>query len=343
MIFALPVYNININFMKSSFLKFFSIILCLSSFSCSNNSLEDKNTIKLTPKDFDIVGLEHNEYLDYAYSRFKEDRTFNTNRLDRKNDNTQGVRGLAIEYMKELAREKGGNIKMAEEYIENSLYVSDSWSTVEKRKQSSVAFPNPTDAFRDLVKNLDLVINQTSENNIETNIALVSDLEKRASSELSGKELYVFLTATSVTKHTSQYWNENLNKWAALSQNQKQMRSANNGTVVVGPEDPDPVDGGKFWNFMGNLVAADVKGAAVAAVSVWTINALPGGGQIAYGSAMAGGAAGNSALYIIDVSTAMNDGEMSNEELEDYLNRTDIEDLLITPVGSSIDITTLNP
>lgn len=73
------------------------------------------------------------------------------------------------------------------------------------------------------------------------------------------------------------YWTENLDDWENILNDNSSSRI---------------MDSCFSWS---EVAGADVAGAVGAAVTTAIVNAVPGGGQVAYGSAIVGGAAGGSA------------------------------------------------
>lgn len=114
----------------------------------------------------------------------------------------------------------------------------------------------------------------------------LNKIEIDAQSKLSEQEALPILAGIEIGKASIAYWTENLNSWI-------QALNSNSGVSNVKMQKV----ANKFsWN---NLFASDTAGGVGAAVGAAIVNAIPGAGQIAYGGAIIGGAAGGSATYAV--------------------------------------------
>jgi len=106
-------------------------------------------------------------------------------------------------------------------------------------------------------------------------------LEEEAKENLCDNELFDVLSAISIAKYTSQYWNNNMQNWTNLA----------NSSLI----------NSKFsWSACGK---SDVKGGVIAATgggASWLLGGGPVGWK-AWGALVAGGAVAGSAQYAIDV------------------------------------------
>jgi hypothetical protein len=98
---------------------------------------------------------------------------------------------------------------------------------------------------------------------------------KIKTNKLPIEEQSVVLAALEVGSQSAIYWNENLTVW-----NEALNGYTNKET--------------KGWFNFGNVVKSDVAGAVGGAVTAAVVNVIPGAGQVAYGAAILGGAAGSS-------------------------------------------------
>jgi len=119
---------------------------------------------------------------------------------------------------------------------------------------------------------------RNNENDINRAILELNLIETKVQNQLPHDESQVILIGAEIGKASIQYWNENINNWVIAWE-----KGCTNGNVVT------------RWFSFGELVGADVAGAVGGAATAFVVNVIPGAGQVAYGGAIAGGAAGASA------------------------------------------------
>jgi hypothetical protein len=129
--------------------------------------------------------------------------------------------------------------------------------------------------------------------NLDQAIKAIQDLEFSAKSDLNINELPVILVATSVGKHTMQYWHDNYVKWLVLLNNKSNSHTT--GLQTTGLKTASYEDDLLAWNWR-NLGLSDVVGAVAGAAGAAYVNLVPAWGQVAYGSAIVGGAVVNSVI-----------------------------------------------
>jgi len=134
---------------------------------------------------------------------------------------------------------------------------------------------------------LDNLLNKSENLDVITKISSLED-DVANDSELTTKQLTVIYSATQTAKYSLKYWRENLHKWKNLKN--KNLSSSSSNAL-------DPVRSDWWedaWNEVKRIGKADIAGAAGGATSAAVVNLAPGPGQVAYGSAIAGGAAAGS-------------------------------------------------
>ena len=109
----------------------------------------------------------------------------------------------------------------------------------------------------------------------------LKEIEEKAK-DLSVERAQVILVSTEIGKASIKYWDKNLAEW------QQVLTESQNKKLKEG------------WFSFSEVVGADVAGGAGAAVTTAIINAAPGAGQVAYGSAILGGAAGGSTVSVVE-------------------------------------------
>lgn len=236
-------------------------------------------------KDFDNIGVMHNKDLDELYTGLKNLKANNSTILD-------STRTQYIDIVKNLLTDqiKSENFSDKEKNIIFSVFSSHSktLSTVNvsylsSSPQSHKLYEEYANSLttnqKQILDELQLILSK-NETVLEMTKS-IEDLEKSAATRVDEKELFVIYCATSVAKSTSKYWYENLSKWQMLkTKDNIQVNSIKTlKTSSYG------------WN---DLIGDDVAGAVGGAVGAAIVNLVPGPGQIAYGTAIAGGAAANS-------------------------------------------------
>ncbi len=216
------------------------------------------NSQRYTSKDFTNIGLEHNDILNYAYNQIKDKKANNNKELN-----------LSLQT-----------------YIKNIKGYS-STELLQSQKNINSAFSNPINVDRNLYSNeysseinstvkvhldkLFILLDITSKDEFNKSIYSL-ELEIEKDENLKNNDLYILFSATNVAKSSYEYWYTNIVNWQSLNNNVASKKGAG-----------------------GRIVKADVAGAVAGAAAAWASNIIPGAGQVAYGSSIAGWAAGCSA------------------------------------------------
>ncbi len=115
----------------------------------------------------------------------------------------------------------------------------------------------------------------------EVLFAQISQLESEAPSARTESNSFAAMSsALSIAKHSAQYWNTDVHEQGWL----KDLKDQNSNATAraQGPG--------------GRIGEADVRGAITGAVGAAIVNAVPGAGQVAYGTAIVGAATAGSLL-----------------------------------------------
>lgn len=213
------------------------------------------------PSDLENVGIQHNKMLDTFYNHLKRNNI-------QKNVGVE-VKNVSIEYLSQLQGYSDEDIKLGIEiiskFVEKPTFYQDRLYTEKEAGEIS-------EKAKVYLDSLNSLINNSFDDNFDENVLELENNIVKA--ELSEKDLTVLFSATNVAKYSVKYWKENYSKWETLS------FVTSNKLAKGGPG--------------GRIAGADVAGAVGAAVTTWIVNAAPGAGQVAYGAAIAGGAAGGS-------------------------------------------------
>lgn len=211
---------------------------------------------RLTSKDLEFVGIQHNQILEKVYNFIVE------NKIDNEN------KSKVVDFMLEMAKE---NSKSDDEFDFASNLIKDVFA---KKYSSDRLYTDDmaeklSDIDRGYLDKLNDLLNHNYENSNEFTQAVL-ELENSIDNDknLNNNDLSVLYTATNTAKYSFQYWERNSEKWVSLNKNESTMKR-----------------GGR------RIVGADVIGGAAGA---WIVNVMPGAGQVAYGSAIVGGAVANS-------------------------------------------------
>jgi hypothetical protein len=271
------------------------ILLTAIFIGCSRNEgIEESSQTVIDTKSFDYIGTIHNQELEYVYEQLKEAKKTNKSAL------SLSSKSNSIDLISKIVTDRIKSQEFSQQEENIALTVLNSHSRVLKAgkvsytssknaskiygEYSSSLTSNQMEVLDDLQKligNRKATLNQTLEGIVE--------LEKSASSKLSEKELFVIYCATSVAKATSKYWYANFTKWKMLKSN-NMLKTNSFKTSSI--ED----DLAYGWR---DVLGDDVAGAVGGALGAAVVNLAPGAGQVAYGTAIAAGAVGNSATGIV--------------------------------------------
>lgn len=242
--------------------------------SCSKESegLDSKEEL-ITAKELEFVGKDHNAILDKTYAFLKNNP---------QNQNKARLEEFLINDTKSNTRYSQKSNDIGIERIKEEFNSTSSASKSLYSKKTADDLGVAEELYLD---KLNVILSNVgfNDNNVFLNI---SKLEKEieADEQLDDKQLITLFSATQTARYSYTYWSENYNKWAALANN-----TSNKQAKTMKGKD---------------VVKADVAGAVGAAAATWVANAVPGAGQVAYGSAIVAGAAatsvGQAVLELLD-------------------------------------------
>jgi hypothetical protein len=213
------------------------------------------NAQRYTSKDFNNIGLEHNDILNYAFNQIKVKKANNNKELN----------------------------LLLQTYIKNTNGYSSA-ELLQSQKNVNNAFTNPINVDKNLYTNeysaninsnvkiyLDrlYILLETNSYDVFNKSIYNFELEIEEDQNLKNNDLLILFSATNVAKSSFDYWNTNTVNWHSLNNNIASEKGAG-----------------------GRIVKADVAGAVAGACAAWAANLVPGAGQVAYGSSIAVWAAG---------------------------------------------------
>jgi hypothetical protein len=219
---------------------------------------------RFTSKQFEIVGVEHNRMLDVAYNTIKNNKLTNSNKTE-----LLPVLENDISKSKEFSEK---DIELAKEFLNNfgkeEIKIDENFYSFKNSNEISEKNRAYLDKLYKIVMNEKLSVNDLINSIQKLELEIYND------SSIDNKQLLIFYSGSNVAKYSSQYWEKNEKAWfdLGLSNNNSLYRKGGSRRVV----------------------GADVIGGVAGAATAWMTNVVPGAGQIAYGTAIAVGAVGNS-------------------------------------------------
>lgn len=222
------------------------------------------NAQRYTSKQFEIVGIEHNRMLDIAYNTIKNNKLTNATKTE-----LLPVLENEISKSKEFSEK---DIELAKVFLNNfgkeEINIDENFYSFKNSNEISKQNYVYLDKLYKIVMNEQLSINDLINSIQKLELEIYND------SSIDNKQLLIFYSGSNVAKFSSQYWERNEKAWIELG--------LSNGTTAFKKDGPRRV------------VGADVIGGVAGAATAWMTNVVPGAGQIAYGTAIAVGAVGNS-------------------------------------------------
>jgi hypothetical protein len=216
------------------------------------------NAQRYTSKDFNNIGLEHNDILNYAYNQIKEKKANNNKELN-----------LSLQtYVKNTKGYNSAELLQSQKNINNAFTNPINVDSNLYTNEYSAKINSNVKIYLDKLFTL-LDISSKDEFN-KSIYSLELEIEK--DQNLKNNDLHILFSATNVAKSSFEYWNTNTVNWQSVNSNVAAKKGA-----------------GK------RILKADVAGAVAGAAAAWAANLVPGAGQVAYGSSIAGWAAGCSA------------------------------------------------
>jgi effector-binding domain-containing protein len=263
-----------------------SLVAIITILSCSkeNELVNEQNDITseilerkgnpITAGDLEFVGIEHNAMLNDIYNYLEKNKN-----IFEKKDNKENRASLE----NFLTDKFNPNKNYSEESNELAVYqIKDIFQ--DEPENLTKVYNDKVEKFLSVkekyyLEQVGQIVfkSELNDKSFEAKMILIEEqIEK--DSTLSDEELITLFSATQTAKYSYAYWSHNSQKWIELS-------SA--GSNIISREGSD------------GIVAADIAGAIGGAVGAWAVNVAPGVGQVAYGSAILGGAVGNSTIKAV--------------------------------------------
>jgi len=271
------------------YIKKIAVLTLLSAFvltSCDKKQDVVKNNSFI---DYELIGIEHNKGLDFVFEYVKQESQNKNvkNPLDFMllvEKGTQEFIKTAQVFQNETNREIALN-ESKKPFLFYSSYTSSN-----NLKTSTLDKLYPTDVEhllslkqKEILNELNEILSNSSLS-IENIITELNNLEERIKSECKNEEIDILLSATSIGRHSFEYWEANLDKWISAfgsSYNLNRTQAIKWGDV------------GK--NDVAYGVGGGLGGALVGGAVSFGILSLPGWVAGAIGGAVAG-SVGNAIL-----------------------------------------------
>jgi len=264
---------------------FIGLLTMMMFFACSKNDDLIKSKVEkftLSNEMIDQIGVEHNKALSFVFEGLKR----NQKELNLGKELKSLINNELYVFYKEVSYFRGASkiaIEMTQHQLKSVLF--EDAQTYSKSNDLnfqdliSTYSNNLSEAQKDLLLELERILNDNNED-LEKILLKLDILEERTKLELASFEAQLILIGIQVAKNSSCYWHENLNDWIEILS----VTDVNH----------------KNWFSWGDVIKGDVLGAIGGATSALFANLVPGVGQVAYGSAILGGAVVGSVVAAAD-------------------------------------------
>lgn len=261
------------------------VILSLT-FSCKKDVNNDINKIDvISLNELKTLAIEHNNAMDFVLQGLRASNNINYDNVDSVvNSNlnlfykSKFTSSLELQSAIDFSKLECNRLSTQIQKVQN---ISDSEVTPIQKALDEYS-ENLSDIQKEYLNKIDIALNLDA----ELTVIELNKIEIDAQNNLSKEESLPILAGIEIGKASIAYWNENFTSW-------DEALNTSSGSAKVKIQKATT----KFsWN---NLFASDIAGAIGGAVGAAVVNAIPGAGQVAYGGAILGGAAGSSATYAV--------------------------------------------
>jgi hypothetical protein len=267
--------------------------------SCSNEDEMDTDVAANINIDFEKIGREHNKGLDYIYEQLKKNQEGNSVKLRSTTSSFDIAEDASVQFVtasdygKGIEKEKMYEIvKLSSERISlrsanaNEIINTDNLEFLTDKQQQYL------NKYKEIIK--------STKKDLDPVIEKLKKLDIEIISNCTSEEAIPLLAATSVGRHSLQYWNDNLYKWIALlDPDTKKIESAlvprlKSGTIEVQTNDEEWE---WFYDTLTSMGQSDGIGALIGGISGLAggiVGAIPGA---LVGACNASAGAGIKALF----------------------------------------------
>lgn len=264
-----------------------SILLIASLiFTNCQNENEENNLVqenRLKASDFEFVGKEHNKVLEKAFSILKKEKEDILKK--EKNNELQRILIKAISETEEYSKSsKDEGIESIKRFFNKKEYDFNYEGLPISENFSKEIIKNYLLELNEVITNIDI---NESEEFIKNKISIFEESISE-DKELNQYELMILYSSTQTAKNSLIYWKNNLMDWIEISDNKK-FKTSRGGCPTNCPIQQENAE------HLAEIAQDDVAGAVAGAVGAAVANAVPVGGQVAYGTAIVSTAVGRSA------------------------------------------------
>lgn len=270
---------------KLNILQIFILLFSITVISCSTdplsempqNSAADTNFFNMTTErdrfiasDFDSLGIKHNQILTSLYNKLYLDKLNNTNEITNSNS-------LALYLKREITAE---NYNITIEKDEPSIQESVDYGIANFQNINIQDLDIENPKVTEYLINLERIVR----NGVDVQVQIL-DLETKIENDmdLKNRDLYTLFSATSIGKHSHDYWSKNLNLWLENLNTTEELNSLENnyatraGCSWFELEGPNSCIG----QLLGTVIITDMITGAGVALGVAVVNFIPGA-QVPY-------------------------------------------------------------
>lgn len=248
------------------------LVVLVTLLSCNKDDASENSKIKA--KDLEFIGVKHNLIMASSLEFLEKESKNKDYSLKTQSERIEDLQNFVIsetvsnEYSKESNEQAIKNIKNI--FQAKKYYTEENLSEIEQ---------NYLDRLYQIIEEANFDIeNDLTISRIE---ALETEIEN-ISDTLTDEQLVLLFSATQTGKYSYDYWKNNIDDWLNSDLSNMQNRCGSSDC---------PLQNG--------VVQQDIGGAVAGAVSAWIANAIPGVGQVAYGSTILGAAAAASVKEIV--------------------------------------------
>ncbi len=244
------------NFKKVLFL--FAIYLSYCFFSGCNKETELTKSNIIKAEDFEYIGIEHNNGLDFIFNKLDSILSIKSPELKSAIDIREIAKSATKEFMEKFNIHK--DVKTS---LLNIINKNFSRSSTISNKSAEVNIFQDLLIQESLSKNqilllgkLEKIILNFKQENLTVSIKNIKNIEKECESLLPENEQITLFTATSVAKKSVEYWSQNAAKWIGISKSKKvhptlsksqQKTLDTNIQGIVVDYDNNPLPGVSVW------------------------------------------------------------------------------------------------
>lgn len=223
----------------------------------------------------EFVGIEHNKILSQTYD-------FISNNKDAFNNKSNPQKMKEVEdFLVENMNSKSEFSEVSKESGTKLIHEQFSSDFATKKVQLVKTILSEKENFY-LDKLYEIISGVYPEDMEVKNNIINLENEIQIDSDLTNQQRITLFSATATAKYSFEYWSKNINNWRSLS-----VVNKNKSTTL------------KSTGPIGDIIKADIAGAAFGAAYAYVINALPGAGQAAYGATILASAVGGSVFQAV--------------------------------------------